>query len=61
MTRDEIFEEMKTAIIKKDWYDITHIVKKDDSGYALHLLATIAIRLNEQLDHIRESAKEILK
>lgn len=59
MTRQEILQQMKTAILKKDWYDIIQLVKNDDSDYALHLLATITIRHQEQLDHVREWVKEI--
>ena len=59
MTKAEILEQMKTAVLKMDWYDIVQLVKKDDSDYALHLLATITIKHQEQLNHVREWVKEI--
>ena len=58
MTREEIQEQIKTAISKGDWYDIVQVVKKDEFEYALHYLAVLAIKQDEQLYHIREWAKE---
>ena len=61
MERKEIHDTLNHAINIGDWYDITHIVKADISGYALHYLANLAIKQHDQLRHIREWAKEDIK
>ena len=58
MERKEIQEQINRALNIGDWYDITHLVKADISGYALYYLATLTIKQREQLNQIIECAKE---
>lgn len=54
MTKDEIRTKIDELIAKGDWYDITHLCKDDESGYALHYLATAAIYYYNTVDLIKK-------
>ena len=58
MERKKAQESIKHALDIGDWYDLTHIVKADISGYALYYLANLAIKQHDQLKHINEIATE---
>ena len=57
MERKEVQEQINHALNIGDWYDISHLVKADISGYALYYLATLAIKQRDQLNDIIKCAK----